>query len=87
MVVGLVVSLKISSIPNIQDIHKKYRRCFMYKTMIKPWLDLFKNREIGNGKDWIDYNQRKLNDVRSLKDIVSNNKRCFNKHIIEQRKG
>ena len=55
--------------------------------MIKPRLELFKNRTIDNGKDWIDYNQKDLNDVRSPKDIVSFNKRYFNKHPDEQRKG
>ena len=59
----------------------------MYKTMIKPWLQLFNNIAIEYGKYRIDYYQRELNNVRSLKDIVLNNKRFFNKHLDEQRKG
>ena len=55
--------------------------------MIKPRLELLKNRAIEHGKDWIDYNQRKFNDVKSLKDTNSNNKRCFNKHQDKQKKG
>ena len=46
-----------------------------------------KNRVIEYGRDWIYYNQRELNQVRSLKDIVSNDKRNFNNHPDEQRKG
>ena len=46
--------------------------------MLKPRLQLFKNRAIEYGIDWINYNQRELNNVRSLKEIVSNNKRYFN---------
>ena len=55
--------------------------------MTKPRLELSKNRAIEYGKDWIDYNQRVLNNARSLKDIVSNNKRYFSKHHDKQRKG
>ena len=58
-----------------------------YNTMIKPLLELHKNRAIEYGKDWIDYNQRDLNNMRSLKDTVSNNKIYFNKRLDEQRKG
>ena len=59
----------------------------MYNTMTKPPLQLFKNRAIENGKVCIDYNQRELNNVRSLKDIFSNNKKYFKKNLDEQRKG
>ena len=38
--------------------------------MIKPQLELFKNRTIEHGKDRIDYKQRDLNDLISLKDII-----------------
>ena len=89
MVARSVVSLKVSSILNYLNVHKniKDEACSMYKTMIKPRVELFKNRGIEYGKDWIDCNQRGLNGVRSLKHIVSNNKRYFNKHLDEQRKG
>ena len=38
-------------------------------------------------KFWLDYNQRDLNDEKSLKDIVSNKKRYLYKHLDEQRRG
>jgi len=42
------------SIRNIKDEARS-----MYNTMIKPLLELFKNRAIEYGKDWIDYKQKK----------------------------
>ena len=42
----------------------------MYNTMIKPRLELFKNKVIEYGRNWIDYNQRELNGVRSIQQIV-----------------
>ena len=71
-----------TSIRNIRDQAR-----FMYNTMIKPRLELFKKRAIESRKDWIDYNQRELNDMRSLKLIVSSNKIYFNAHLDEKRKG
>ena len=55
----------------------------MYKTILKPLLELFKNRTIEHGKDWIDYNLRELKNVTSLKDTVSSNKRYFNNNFDE----
>ena len=58
----------------------------MHNPMTKSRLKLFKNRAIEHGKYWINYNKKGLNDVRSLKDKVSNIKRNFNKHLDEERK-
>ena len=60
------VQLFRMSIKNIKDGDRS-----IYSIMINPRLELFKNRVFEYGKDWIDYNQIELNDVKSLKDIVS----------------
>jgi len=59
----------------------------IYITMIKSRLELSKNTAIEYGNNWINYNKRDLNYMRSLKDIVSNNKTYFSKYLDEQRKG
>ena len=89
MVAGLVISLKYHQFSTIQDFHKntKDEVCSMCMTMIKHRLELFKNRAIKYGAYWINYNKRELNDMRSLIDIISINKRYFKKHLDEQRKG
>ena len=67
-----------TSLKNIKD-----GALSVYNNMIKPRLELVKNRGIEYGKEFIDLNRKELDDVfknkKSVKEAIGNNKRYIDR--------